>query len=303
MTDRRIPFATNMVKVCWFTTLRDLGYRTHLAVQSPLRLPSGYADSLNLTLDLFDNEGSRLLAGSSLGILNPGCRAVIQIDDQLESLQFDGDAVGVLHMTPSRLLESDCREISLEEINLWTAACDEFVGYTHTVSGIASGVHYQSPPMNDSRIRSSQSVIIQSPKVVVNEWVDSHLLVFSPSSDPDFDATVGLAVATLLPNGDAVARLRVDIPARGRRKISVSELLESNGALDRFRSAGGCGMLVGLTTGGVVTPLSLVHDSRGGLAVDHTLPPPYYVPWWGGDVRKRSSRALVDRIFPPRSDS
>lgn len=298
MTNRKIPYAANMVKVCWFTTLRDLGYRTHLAIQSPIRLSSGDADTIHLTLDLFDSEGNELLIGKSFGALDPGYRSVIQIDDHLEALHFDGDVVGALHMTPSRLRSSDYCEISIEEINTWTAACDEFIGYTHIASGTASGVHYQSPPMNDFRIRSSQSVILQSPKVVVDGQADTHLLVFSPSSDPDFDSTVGLAVAILLPNGDVVGRQHVDVPPHGRRRISASDLLESNGTLEQFKREGGYGMLVALTTGGVVTPLSLVHDRRGGLAVDHTLPPPYYVPWWGGEERKRASQALSDRIFP-----
>jgi len=298
MTNRKIPYAANMVKVCWFTTLRDLGYRTSVAVQNPINPPTPRFGPLDLSLDLFDTDALPVVVGLDLGELISGGRRVVGFDDLIVETGLTTDVVGILHMTPRHLAGSETCTVDTDEIAAWTAACDEFVGYTHVASGLVSGVHYQSPPMNEDRIRSSKSMIVQSPKVVVGDCLDSHFLVFSPSSDPAFDSTVRLDLAVLATNGRVVARDIVEVPARGRRRVSVTDILSRAGAIDDFLDAGGLGMLIALTSGGVVTPLSLVHDPRGGLAVDHTLPPPYYVPWWGGEARREAVTELVSNLFP-----
>jgi hypothetical protein len=56
-------------------------------------------------------------------------------------------------------------------------------------------------------------------------------------------------------------------------------------------------MMVGLAENGNIVPLSITIDSSGGMAIDHTLPPPYYVPWWGGEARKVATHELIQRFF------
>lgn len=296
-------FPSRMIKTCWFTTLHDLRYRTTVSIQSPSRVRCAIESSLHLSLSIFDVDGSEIFSGLSLGELKPGDRFSLDVDEVLKKELVEGDVVGALHMTPHKYANVEMCDVSSQEIEMWTSACDEFIGYYHVASGVSSGVHYQSPPMNDSRFRSSGTMIIQSPKVVVSDRVDSHLLIFSPSSDPDFTSTILLQVAVLDTAGEVVARGKVSVPARGRRRLSISSLLDNAEVLDSFKKSGGFGMLVGLTTGGVVTPLSLVHDIRGGLAVDHTLPPPYYVPWWGGEVRRNVTEKLISDLFPQDSNS
>jgi hypothetical protein len=39
------------------------------------------------------------------------------------------------------------------------------------------------------------------------------------------------------------------------------------------------------------------NDSTGAIAVDHTLPPVYYVNKWGGPLRKQANERLEERLF------
>jgi hypothetical protein len=97
--------------------------------------------------------------------------------------------------------------------------------------------------------------------------------------------------------GNLVTRTTTEIGLRERRLFSVKEILARANKLEPFVQQGGFGMMVGLAENGNIVPLSLTIDPSGGMAIDHTLPPPYYVPWWGGDARKSATRELIQRFF------
>jgi hypothetical protein len=61
---------------------------------------------------------------------------------------------------------------------------------------------------------------------------------------------------------------------------------------------GGNGMVVGFSDKGSVVPLSITRNDRSkGLACDHTLPPMYYLPWWGGEIRKAANLRVRELLF------
>jgi hypothetical protein len=75
-------------------------------------------------------------------------------------------------------------------------------------------------------------------------------------------------------------------------------VLREAGVLDRFIELGGNGMVVGFSDKGSVVPLSITRNDRSkGLACDHTLPPMYYLPWWGGAVRKAANQRVRELLF------
>jgi len=297
MTEQKL-FSRREVKNAWFTTLSDLGFKTSVSLHNPLPVGRFSSDDFEVELDLFDSDGSTTLSSLVLARLASGDRITIDVSELLQHCKLAGDFVGAIRMVPQSLIGESQVALSRNDLIEWTSICDEFVGYTHIESGVVSGVHYQSPPMNDERLPSTRTMIVQSPKVVIGQHVDSHLLVFSPSTDPTFCSRIWFHIAVLNRTGDVMGRRSILIPARGRCRVSISEILRDADSYDDFVKLGGLGMVVGLAVGGVLSPLSLVHDDRGGLAVDHTLPPPYYVPWWGGEARKSASKMLIETLFP-----
>lgn len=293
-------FPREMVKTCWFSTLRQLGYATEISLHNPLPAGNITAQSLQLSVRFFapgiDGFGPAL----QLGNLRAGSRRNIDIEEILEGLDIHGDVVGVIHMAPEEPFAADETKISLSQLHQWTSISDEFVGYRHVKTGLKSGVHYQSGHMNDSRISSSGTIIMQSPKIVVSERVDTHLLLFAPSSDHSNCSKVSVHLVILDTSGGEVARMSTEIGMRERGIISVKKMLADANNLESFISNGGYGMLVGLAENGNIVPLSLAIDISGGLAIDHTLPPPYYVPWWGGEARKNATQNLIARFFPDK---
>ena len=210
---------------------------------------------------------------------------------------IQNDVVGVIHQTPSRMALSNEVSISREDLYRWISISDEFVGYRNIRSGLKSGLHYQSGPMNDARISSSRSIIMQSPKIVVSDRLDTQLLVFTPSSDKHNESVIPFHLVILDIDGFPVAETSVTLGMRQRALISVKQVLTEAGSLNQFIAKGGFGMMVGLAMNGNVIPLSLATDISGGLAIDHTLPPPYYVYRWNSEERKRTTHELVRKFF------
>ena len=290
-------FPTEMIKTCWFATLREIGYSTELAITNPLPCQGIPAQSLKLQLRLFKNASPVAENPISLGTLAPGARINIDIEQILNDLSIKGDVVGVLNEIPSNMGSEALTQISVSELRNWTSISDEFVGYRHQKSGIKSGVHYQSGPMNDERIASSNSIIMQSPKIVISDRVDTCLLVFAPSSDLTVEKPIPIHIVVLDQQGKLVTRTTTEIGLRERRLFSIKEILARGNKLEPFLQQGGFGMMVGLAENGNIVPLSITIDPSGGMAIDHTLPPPYYVPWWGGEARKVATHELIQRFF------
>ena len=296
-------YPTEMIKTFWFSTLRDIGYATELSVHNPLPISGVDSQSMKLSLRLFDPKNSFIPEAIPLGMLGQECRINIDIDEILDDLSIREDVVGVLHMTPSEYVNSHQVPIAISTLQKWSSISDEFVGYRHLVSGVKSGVHYQSGHMNDSRISSSKTIIMQSPKIVISEFIDTQLLLFTPSSDFENHDSVSIQIAILNVAGEVATRTSVTLGMRQRTLISVKRLLSDADQLEDFISNGGYGMMVGLAQNGNVVPLSLAIDTLGGLAIDHTLPPPYYIPWWGGSQRKRATQNLINKFFTDEIDS
>ena len=298
-----IRFHSEMVKTCWFATLRDLGYATNVSIANQLPKDGLPAQSLILSLQLFDSNGAVLKEQISLGELAAGHRKNIDLEEILVRLSISSDVVGVIHQTPATIAPTEEISIALEDIYRWIAISDDFIGYTNIATGLKSGLHYQSGPMNDDRISSSKSIIMQSPKIVISDRVDTQLLIFTPSSYNEAKKNIPFHLAILDADGNQIAQTSMVLALRQRALISIKEMLTESGKLDEFISKGGFGMLVGLALNGNIVPLSLATDKTGGLAIDHTLPPPYYISKWNLEERKRTTNVLVKKFFPQVVDS
>jgi hypothetical protein len=243
-------------------------------------------------------------------VITPGGFTVIDVEDHVgpgRPIPSDGvDVLGIFHMTPTRFLGQDAIDIELSAIFDQVSVSDEYIEYHSREWSVAAGLAYQSIPMNDPRFGGTRSTLMQSPKLLVDEQTDTHLVLLNISTSPDYNLDISFDLAFIAADGDRVANHTVRIPAYGFARVSTRDVLRSAGVFERFVEGGGNGMVVGFSDKGSVVPLSITRNDRSkGLACDHTLPPMYYLPWWGGEVRKAANQRVRELLFsrsehPPR---
>lgn len=303
-------FDPRYIKMCYFATLGELGYRTRVSLANGTDASGPLADDLHVSFEAFTSGGTRLGTVDSFEVIRPGGFTVIEVEDHVgpgRPIDSDGsDVLGIFHMTPARYLGRDAIDIELSAIFAQVAVSDEYVEYHSRDWSVAAGLAYQSIPMNDPRFGGTRSTLMQSPKLLVDEQTDTHLVFLNISTSPDYNLDISFDLAFIAADGDRVANHRVRVPAYGFARVSAREVLRDAGVFERFRDLGGNGMVVGFSDKGSVVPLSITRNDRSkGLACDHTLPPMYYLPWWGGEVRKAANLRVRELLFsgserPPR---
>ena len=206
--------------------------------------------------------------------------------------------LGIFHMTPARFAGQQAIDIELSAIFEQVGVSDEYIEYHSPEWSVAAGLAYQSIPMNDPRFGGTRSTLMQSPKLLVDDETDTHLVLLNVSTSPEYDLEISFDLAFIAADGERVANHTIRVPAYGFTRVSCREVLKSAGVFDRFTELGGNGMVVGFSDRGSVVPLSITRNDRSkGLACDHTLPPMYYLPWWGGAVRKAANQRVRELLF------
>jgi hypothetical protein len=295
-------FDPRYIKMCYFATLGELGYRTRVSLANGTDPSSSLADDLHVSFEAFSSQGARLGSVGSFEVLPPGGFAIVDVEDHVgpgRAIDTDGsDVLGIFHMTPGRFARLDTVDIELSAIFDQVAVSDEYIEYHSAEWSVAAGLAYQSIPMNDPRFGGTRSTLMQSPKLLVDEETDTHLVLLNVSTSLDYRLDISFDLAFIAANGDRLANHTVRIPAYGFARVSSRDVLRSAGTLERFAELGGNGMVVGFSDNGSVVPISITRNDRSkGLACDHTLPPMYYLPWWGGAVRKAANQRLRELLF------
>ncbi|MDQ2959661.1 MAG: hypothetical protein M3R48_01220 [Candidatus Dormibacteraeota bacterium] len=301
-------FDPRYIKMCYFATLADLGYRTRVSLANGTEPSSPLADDLHVSFEAFSPQGVRLGSVDSFEVLPPGGFTIVDVDDHVgpgRAIESDGsDVLGIFHMTPGRFVGLDCVDIELSAIFDQVAVSDEYIEYHSSEWSVAAGLAYQSIPMNDKRFGGTRSTLMQSPKLLVDEQNDTHLVLLNVSTSPDYELDISFQLAFMAANGERLANHTVRVPAYGFARVSSREVLKAARGFQRFCELGGNGMVVGFSDNGSVVPLSITRNDRSkGLACDHTLPPMYYLPWWGGEVRKAANQRLREIMFSGASGS
>lgn len=295
-------FDPRYIKMCYFATLGELGYRTRVSLANGTEPSSALADDLHVSFEAFSSQGKRLGSVDSFEVLRPGGFTIVDVEDHVgpgRSIESDGsDVLGIFHLTPARFADLDAVDIELGAIFDQVAVSDEYIEYHSTQWSVAAGLAYQSIPMNDKRFGGTRSTLMQSPKLLVDDETDTHLVLLNVSTSPEYDLHISFQLAFIAANGDRLANHTVRVPAYGFARVSSREVLRAAGGFELFRELGGNGMVVGFSDNGSVVPLSITRNDRSkGLACDHTLPPMYYLPWWGGAVRKEANQRLREILF------
>lgn len=292
-------------RTCTFPLLRRLGYGTRVTINNGLPAGNPLSTPLALSLSAWDESGSLIGTTAQLAELQPGEIVKLETETLLESLPaaVEGDALGTFHLVPAALRGIETAEVATKELMAHMSASDDFVEFHQKPKGVITGVAYQTGPLNDARMGSSRSTVVQAPKVIVSETVDTLFCLMNLSTSFDYDNTVEMDFWILGPGGERITRSWVEVPAFTYRLVSCAEVLERAGALEAFREAGGRGMFLGYSKNGTAVPLSLTRNqSSGAIACDHTLPPIFYLTTWGGETRLKANARLEAEFFSAPRD-
>ena len=299
-----LEFDPRFVRTCTFATLHTPGYGGRVTLFNGVREGEQFATPFTVTMSAFDRDGRYLGESEPFLHLEPGAAAKVDVDEILRGMA-DGrtdelrDVLGILHLTPDRAVGKESVEVALPEIMAHMLATDDFVEYYSYRGDVVTGVAYQTGPMNDARLSSTRTTTIQAPKVIVSDRVDTIFLLMNTSTSLDYDNEVVLQFRVIAPTGETICKSQIAVPPFAFRLLSMRDVLTEANALDRLREVGGCATLYGLAANGTLVPLSMTrNDETGAIAVDHTLPPTYYVSAWGGDLRKRGNARLQQELFP-----
>jgi len=298
-----LEFDPRFVRTCTFATLHTPGYGSRVTLFNGVRPGETFATPFTVSMSAFDRDGIYLGESGPLLHLEPGAATKVDVDEILRGMANGDDdrlrdVLGILHLVPDRWLGRETCEVLPAELMAHMLATDDFVEYYSYRGDVVTGVAYQTGPMNDSRLSSTRTTTIQAPKVIVSDRVDTIFLLMNTSTSLDYDNEVELRFQIFAPTGESLVTSAISVPAFTFRLLSTRSVLEEAGALERFRELGGCGTLFGLAANGTVVPLSMTrNDASGAIAVDHTLPPMYYVSTWGGEMRKQGNARLAEALF------
>ena len=291
---------------CIFPVLRDLDYGVRPTINNGVAAGNPSATDLAVSLSMFDSDGRHLGTSGEIDRLSPGKIAKYDLDELLARPDVrstvdagsEGNQLGILHLVPAQLVGHEAADIPTRDLMGHVMSSDDFIEYFQRPKGVVTGVAYQTGPKNDPRFGSTMTTVVQAPKVIVSEPVDTLFSVMNIGTSFDYDKPVHLDFWVLRADGTRVARGLVEVPAWTFRLVSMTSFLEESGVLDEFREQGGMGMLLGYAKDGTLVPLSFTRNKESGaIACDHTLPPTFYVTTWGGEFRMRANAKLEEEFF------
>jgi hypothetical protein len=254
---------------------------------------------MQLSISIFSEEG-KLIGQNELGVIEPG--QVIRINADIEMAKMgiisNENNLGVVHLVPLEFIGQLSISANRRFINEHVSASDDFIEFRQKPKGVITGVAYQVGQQNDFRFNRTRSTLIQAPKIIISNSVDTLFSVMNVSTDINYQDTAHLDFRILDQSGALVCQDSIEINPWSFKLLSVSSVLRRNHQFENFVNQGGRGLFLGLSLDCGLVPISLTRNSStGAIACDHTLPPVYYFSNWGGQLRKDSNAKLQSLVF------
>lgn len=123
-----------------------------------------------------------------------------------------GKMLGVAHLVPRRFEGQTSIIISRQNQMAHVGASDDFVEFRQEPKGVITGVAYQMGPQNDFRFNKTRTTLIQAPKVIVSEEVDTLFAVINASTSFDYQDTAHLEYWIYGPSGNKIAKGSIKVP-------------------------------------------------------------------------------------------
>ncbi|MDH6423754.1 hypothetical protein [Aurantimicrobium minutum] len=283
---------------CIFPIMGELGYGTSVSVNNGL-VKGPFASEMDITFTFLSEEG-KVLGSKYMGTLEPGHVVKHDTRDVLDSMGIEREKrmLGVAHVVPVRFRGKTSVDVSRAELMAHVSASDDFIEFRQEPKGVITGLAYQMGPQNDSRFNKTRTTLLQAPKVIVSESVDTIFALLNVSTTFDYHDTGNMEYSIVDASGNSYGLGTISVKPWTMTFLSVREALIKLGKLEQFISAGGLGMIIGLSRDSGMVPISMTRNlDTGAIACDHTLPPIYYFTTWGGQRRIEANESLHKLLF------
>ncbi|WP_281640745.1 hypothetical protein [Aurantimicrobium minutum] len=283
---------------CIFPIMGELGYGTSVSINNGL-VSGPYSSVMDLSFTFLSEDG-KILGSTDAGSLLPGKVVKFDTRDFLDQLgiQRESRMLGVVHVVPQRFREKSFVSVSRAELMAHVSASDDFIEFRQEPRGVITGLAYQMGPQNDSRFNRTRTTLLQAPKVIVSDSVDTIFALLNVSTTFDYHDTGNMEYSIVDATGKSYGLGSISVPPWTMRFLSVRESLQKLDKLEEFIAAGGLGMIVGLSRDSGMVPISMTRNlNTGAIACDHTLPPIYYFTTWGGERRIQANEELHRLLF------
>jgi hypothetical protein len=283
---------------CIFPIMGELGYGTSVSVNNGLT-NGPFASEMDITFTFLSEEG-KVLGSKYMGSLQTGHVVKHDTREVLDSMgiQREKRMLGVAHVVPVRFRGLNKVDVSRAELMAHVSSSDDFIEFRQEPKGVITGLAYQMGPQNDSRFNRTRTTLLQAPKVIVSESVDTVFALLNVSTTFDYHDAGNIEYSIVDAGGNSYGLGTIEVKPWTMAFLSVREALNKLGKLDQFIAAGGLGMIIGLSRDSGMVPISMTRNlNTGAIACDHTLPPIYYFTTWGGQRRIEANESLHKLLF------
>jgi len=277
-------------------TLRTLGYATRVTLSNGSERDPARATPYRVDVSVVPPGGPPGQVAIDAARLEPGGRTIVECEPFLGG--HDAEVEVVFHLVPLSL-EAGSRDglVDLDRATLYyyLNAQDHYAEY-YRPDGFAAGVLYQSGAINYDLFSKERSLIVQAPKVVVSDRVETYMSLAHGSGDPSYGESAQVSCSLVAPDGRKVS-WHEELPAFTTTLQSMRRRAEAlDGPLSptlRFYS------YYAVCENAALIPLTIVQDTvTGALSLEHSLPPIYYGDAVRGATRGRALGTLRRWIGP-----
>lgn len=284
---------------CIFPILDSLNYGTAPTINNGLT--SGpFVTRFAVSLSVFNETGELVKTVDKITYLEPGEVKKIDTRLYLDKLGLDHfqNSLGMLSLIPEKYFGLENVHVNRSELESHVQSSDDFIEFRQEPKGVITGVAYQVGQQNDLQFSKTRKTLVQAPKVIIGENVDTLLALMNVSTNFGYEDTAVFNFCLLDSDGSVIAEGTIDVPSWTYRLISIHNMLNKRGILAEFTKRGGLGMIVGSCENAGLIPISMTRNLKtGAIACDHSLPPVYYVSTWSGKSRINAHERLVNRFF------
>lgn len=274
-------YDVNAIHTFQTRSLKSLGFNTRVSLCN--KSNENYKTAYKIKLSVYKN-GVKAEEKIYLDLLESG--NVMGIDCSEFEDNSDSELIYIFHLIPISIYLEFKSTVSIEKKELWYLLTiqDHYVEYFNKKTGYSAGVPYQSGAFNYSKFSQEKTTIIQAPKIIIGDKLDTFISLSYTSLDNSGNTKATIRFGLFTENGNLLNSFNYDIPRNNLALISIKEELQKNSV----RFMGDQTMtLIGFCENAALLPLIIGFDEVSGcIALEHTLPPIYYGEYIHGAVRK-----------------
>lgn len=219
---------------------------------------------------------------------------IVQREYDSEELIF------IFGIVPKLLLKyPEPYEIERKVLSFWLHTQDQYIEYYRAGTHFASGVNYAIAPLNDATFQPRSSNIVQAPKAIVSQDVNTYFQLIFFSSDPSPRPQARVHCILRSPSGQALLQWEEQAAMHSMLWIDIKEKLHRAG-IDWSEVAGQDRVLyfqMYCADAGFASLALNVNEKTGTFAYEHTLASNYYFPQLKGARKGEIISYALAEIF------